>query len=246
VKRLETAVVYRSGKLGLNYAVSDQLILDSRRAAWLVQEKVLAVADLHLGYTWAQRLAGQLMPITPVQVTLSQLLDLQRDYQPAKIVFLGDVVHRAVAVPALEKELKDLIATLAPRSELVFLAGNHDRHLPELIADWQLPMQVAASFRTGPFLLLHGDETVARGKRARRWVIMGHEHPAISIGDGVTTMQKCPCFLLSDKTVVLPAFSSWAAGTNVRRASFMSTLAKGGQFTRAIAICGDKLLPLSL
>jgi metallophosphoesterase superfamily enzyme len=75
---------------------------------------------------------------------------------------------------------------------------------------------------------------------------MGHEHPAITIGDGVTTSQKCPCFLVSESVIILPAFSSWAAGTNIHAYEFMSETARAAKFTQAIAICGEKLLPISL
>jgi metallophosphoesterase superfamily enzyme len=77
-------------------------------------------------------------------------------------------------------------------------------------------------------------------------IVMGHEHPAISIGDGVTTSQKCPCFLVSDTVIVLPAFSRWAAGTDIHAHPFMSETARAAKFTRAIAICGKRLLPISL
>jgi putative SbcD/Mre11-related phosphoesterase len=230
----------------MNYAVSELLTLDARRAAWMPQERVLAVADLHLGYAWAHRLAGQLMPVTPARDTASRLLELQRDYQPNKIVVLGDIVHRAVAIPALEEEIRELVQALGASSELVFLAGNHDRNLPQLLSQWLLPVQVAAFARAGCFLLVHGDEAVAKKDRARLRIMMGHEHPAIAIGDGVTTSQKCPCFLLGDQAIVLPAFSHWAAGTNVRTAGLMSSMARRTRFTEAVAICGDKLLPLRL
>src|ERR1043165_9044378 len=116
------------------------LTLDSRRAAWFPQERVLAVADLHLGYAWAHRLSGQLMPVTPTNDTLGRLAELQRDYAPAEIVVLGDIVHRAMALPALEQEIRDLFNTLSPRSALTFLAGNHDRELQKVLKQWLLPI----------------------------------------------------------------------------------------------------------
>src|ERR1041385_4832633 len=100
------------------------LTLDSRRAAWFPHECVLAVADLHLGYAWAHRLSGQLMPITPTNDTLGRLQDLQRDYQPREIVVLGDIVHRAMALPVLQEEIRALFNGLSAQSQLTFLTGN--------------------------------------------------------------------------------------------------------------------------
>lgn len=223
--------------------LTSHLVCDSRRAAWFPRERVLAVADLHLGYAWAHRLSGQLMPIPPTNDTLTRLAELQREYEPEEIVVLGDVVHRAMNLSVLEEEIRELFNALSPKSRLTFLAGNHDRDLQKVLQQWLLPIELAASREVGANLLMHGDAaSKANGKR----IIMGHEHPAISIGDGVTTSQKCPCFLVSDTVVVLPAFSRWAAGTNICVYPLMSETARSAKFAKAIAICGDKLLPVKL
>jgi uncharacterized protein len=222
--------------------LSDDLVADCRRAAWFPNERVLAVADLHLGYAWAHRLSGQLMPIPPTNDTLDRLVELQREYQPAEIVVLGDIVHRAMNLAVLEEEMRELFNALSPASRLTFLAGNHDRDLQKVLKQWLLPIVLAASREVGANVLVHGDAAM----NADRRVVMGHEHPAISIGDGVTTSQKCPCFLISETVIVLPAFSRWAAGTNIRAYPFMSETARAARFTKAIAICGDKLLPVKL
>jgi len=219
--------------------------LDSRRALFFPREQVLAIADLHLGYAWAHRLSGQLMPITPANDTVERLRELQRDDAPREIVVLGDIVHRAMALPILEEEMRDLFDRLSPQSQLTFIAGNHDRDLQQVLAQWLIPIELVPSKRVGSHLLVHGDARAPAGAAASR-IIMGHEHPAISIGDGVTTSQKCPCFLVSDSAVILPAFSRWAAGTNVRTYGLASPLAREARFTRAIAICGDRLLPVSI
>lgn len=225
------------------YALDVSVTFDARRAAWFPAQRVLAVADLHLGYAWAHRLSGQLMPITPANDTLGRLRELQREYGPREIVVLGDIVHRALALPVLQEEVRDLFDALSPHSQLTFLAGNHDRNLQAVLEQWRLPIELLASRKVGEHLLVHGDAT-ATDAEAR--LVMGHEHPSITIGDGVTTSQKCPCFLVSERVVVLPAFSSWAAGTNIRAYPFMSETARAAKFTRAIAICGEKLLPVWL
>ena len=225
------------------FHLNDDLVFDCRRAAWLPNERVLAVADLHLGYAWAHRLSGQLMPITPPTDTLARLKELQRDYQPREIVVLGDIVHRAVALESLEKEMREIMAGLS-QSHLTLLLGNHDRQLQQVVKQWGLMVEFADSREIGGNVLVHGDKAIARNGKQR--IIMGHEHPAISIGDGVTTSQKCPCFLVSDTVIVLPAFSNWAAGTSIRAYEMMSEAARAADFTQAIAICGDKMLPVSL
>ena len=226
-----------------SFQLNADLVFDHRRAAWFPNERVLAVADVHLGYAWAHRLAGQLMPITPPTDTLARLKELQGDYQPKEIVVLGDIVHRAVALESLEKEMREIMAGLS-QSHLTLLLGNHDRRLQQVVKQWGLLVELAEVREMRGHVLVHGDKALTRNGKQR--IIMGHEHPAISIGDGVTTSQKCPCFLVSDTVIVLPAFSNWAAGTNIRAYEMMSEAARAADFTQAIAICGDKMLPVSL
>ena len=44
-------------------------------------------------------------------------------------------------------------------------------------------------------------------------IILGHEHPAITVSGGVASHVKCPCFVAGTGVLVLPAFSRWAAGS---------------------------------
>jgi metallophosphoesterase superfamily enzyme len=67
----------------------------------------------------------------------------------------------------------------------------------------------------------------------------------MSLGDGFSSL-KCPCFLIRHDLIVLPAFSSWAAGSDVRSGRFLSTLSMEDRFEQAVAILAGKLLPLPL
>lgn len=217
---------------------------DARRALWLESDRVLVVADLHLGYAWAHRHAGQLMPLSMREDTTDRLVELQRDYGPKETVLLGDIVHRTVPVPALEAALQDLVKRVSATSKLTFVRGNHDQQLEHLTARCFKDLKLETEARFGHNLLIHGDQVVTTTKVER--IIMGHEHPAVWLDDGVATGMKCPCFLVSPRVVILPAFSRWAAGMEVGRHRFLSPLARATRFTMAAAILGDKLLPVRL
>ena len=228
------------------------LWLDARRAVWIEGTRSLVVADLHLGYVWAHRHEGQLLPISVREDSTERLLALMHSYQPREVVFLGDVVHRAVSAPALCAEITRLFAEVSARSRPRIVLGNHDAHLPGLLAECGIVVKMGRQLQAGPHLLLHGDEPddpegisetfAAIGGGGR--VIIGHEHPAISLSDGVASRVKCPCFLSSSEVLVLPAFSRWAAGTDPRGGRFLSPFARLTQFDRAIAILAGKLLPV--
>ena len=212
--------------------------LDHRRCLFLEQERVLAVADLHLGYAWAHRFHGQMMPLQPDCIQ-ERLLELCASYRPEVIAVLGDVVHAPVPVVEVQNELLQLVQALQAGCRVDLILGNHDRDLQKVA-----PRHVRfhRSIRAGRFLLAHGHEIVPHRDGT---IIIGHEHPAISLGDGVRSA-KFPCFLLADNLIVLPAFSAWAAGSDVRTCPPNSPFLARQRSTRAVAILNDKLLPVPL
>ena len=232
------------------YQLTDDLWLDARRAVWFAQRAVLVVADLHLGCAWAHRHGGNLVPLSPIAEERERLRILVDSYGPEKIVLLGDIVHRAIPVPALKEELCAVVGELGARAELILIAGNHDRRLRPLLAECGLSTPLLEEFQLGDFLLTHGDSGAAENALLRRKearakgarILIGHEHPAVCVSDGVATSVKCPCFLVGEEVLILPAFSGWAAGGNTA-GRFLSPYAKGVEFL-PIAILGGKLLPV--
>lgn len=216
--------------------------LDAQRCVYFEESKTLAVADLHLGYAWAGRAQGQLLPIhrhAPASLRLKALCD---HYQPQRVVCLGDVLHRALPIAGIREELDELCAQVPGSTELWLLLGNHDRGLEK----WPIPthIRIAKTLPQGRHLFLHGDVPPPEVDCALR--IIGHEHPAIDLGDGVATFVKYPCFLVAPGLLVLPSFSPWTSGTSYGQHPFMSDLARTAAFTHAIAILGDKLLRIPL
>ena len=223
--------------------------LDARRALWLPEARLLAVADLHLGYAWAHRHAGQLMPITARDTTAERLRALVGDHKPERLVLLGDIVHRAVPVKPVQEALLAVLDCLPSQLTVTAIAGNHDRDIERLLhADSRfVPV---THFSANGCVFVHGDAASAavaepdiKAARARRgWVVIGHEHPSVTLGDGVATWEKYPCFLVCDGLLVLPAFSQWAAGNS--RDEFMSPLLQCTQIKSRVGIVGDRLLPM--
>jgi uncharacterized protein len=227
--------------------------LDARHVLWLPEHRTLVAADLHLGYAWAHRHSGQLLPISTPDDTIDRLVALTAEYNPAQLILLGDIVHRALPIPTLRDQLHELTTRLA-HITIRWIAGNHDRHLQPLLVQCGLPhIRLETELTLGPHLLTHGDEPdpTAAAKTLSRLdpagtLIMGHEHPAIHLHDRVTTTLKVPCFLAAPRLLILPAFSPWSAGSNIRNAQFLSALARQAHFTDAYAILANRILPIPL
>jgi metallophosphoesterase superfamily enzyme len=114
-----------------------------------------------------------------------------------RLIVAGDFVESPRPCRRTEDDVRRLARWLAGRGvRLTALAGNHDplgglsSRTTEEVASWTIG---------------HGHRPVA-GDRT----ITGHIHPVLRVG-GVSA----PCFLLGPRTIVLPAFSSNAAGWNV-------------------------------
>jgi putative SbcD/Mre11-related phosphoesterase len=227
-------------------------LLDARRALWLVDHRVLVIADLHLGYAWVHRRRGQLLPVASPSAEFAELQSLIADYKPARIVLLGDVVHHASDIAPLRDELCAIVRAIPV--EVHVLMGNHDRGLPRLFRDCGLDAHFGEELQLGRFIFAHGDRALTASaaacmgeiKQSGGLLVIGHEHPAITLGDGVTPVIKCPCFLTAPGLLVLPAFSHWAAGTNVRAGKFLSVFSRAVTFEKAVAVVAGKLLPIRL
>src|SRR5437762_8158511 len=105
--------------------VADEILLDGRLALFHRTERWLAVADLHFGYELSQRAAGRLVPMWGMATISERLGELVNEYAPERLIILGDLVHDKTAA----REAAELLRDFAVRSEVVVVAGNHDRQL---------------------------------------------------------------------------------------------------------------------
>ncbi|MDX1950815.1 MAG: metallophosphoesterase [Verrucomicrobiota bacterium] len=225
------------------YEIAPNVWLDPRRAVFLEKTRTLAVADLHLGYVWAHRVRGQMMPLLQ-ETTLARLLELISDYQPKTLALLGDIVHETVSIHSIRQTVEELVNELCSRIALVLVTGNHDRDLQRM-----LPGDCIATLKT-EFIqekvrFIHGDQRFDPCPSVLL-TVLGHEHPAFRLGDGVATSARFPCFLWSADLLVLPAFSEWAAGCVLGSAPFLSPGLQNVRFQQAIVIMGNRLLPIPL
>jgi DNA ligase-associated metallophosphoesterase len=179
--------------------VADKILLDGRLALFHENERWLAVADLHFGYELSQRAAGRLVPLWGMASISERLFQLVKEYEPLRLIILGDLVHDKTSAGEAAKLLREL----AVHCEPIVVAGNHDRQLRGQVA-------MVDSWRTDEFHFHHGQcETEANGLIS----VIGHHHPASVITDGAGLRLKCPAFVQQPNCWIMPAFSPWAGGT---------------------------------
>jgi putative SbcD/Mre11-related phosphoesterase len=160
-------------------------------------ERLAVVADVHLGYEWARGAAGDSLPAHSLAETLTKLSSLLARAAIERLIVAGDLVESPRPCRQTDADVARLTSWLAARGvTLTCLAGNHDpRRVPPL----------RDSLEVHGWTIAHGHRPIAARRR-----IVGHGHPVLRVG-GIRT----PCFLVSPRQIVLPAFTANAAGCNV-------------------------------
>jgi uncharacterized protein len=179
-------------------------------ALWIPASRTVFIADIHLGYTWAMRRRRQLGPMTDGGLR-EKLISVVTELSPVAIVLLGDIVHAPKPGEAERRIVENTLRDLAALTHIFAVRGNHDRAFARDFEN--LGMEIADRWEDEHIVAIHGDQPF---ERDARHVLMGHIHPAVCVVDHAGASQRVPVFLASEHVTVLPAFSPFAAGVNVR------------------------------
>jgi uncharacterized protein len=159
------------------------------------------VADLHLGYAATRQASGEAVPELGEGIVRQRVSRLITTYGLKRLVIAGDMVERGKTSVLAAKRF---VAEVRRKGVHVLLvAGNHDRDLPEIPG---LELQGGA-FAVDGWSVIHQME-----RNDGRPCIMGHLHPVVR---SAAFAGQVPCYLLSEKRLLLPAQSEDAVGGNV-------------------------------
>ncbi|MFN9503291.1 MAG: ligase-associated DNA damage response endonuclease PdeM [Rubrivivax sp.] len=187
----------------LNHGLAEgpvQLLAD--RAAFLPEQGMLMVADVHLGKAQAFRRLGVPVPEGTTWGNLQRLSALVAQTQARELVFLGDLLHarhgRSAALDQAFVSWRNAHAGVAMR----LVRGNHDSRAGDPPARWGIEL-ADEPWRCGPWALCHHPQVVAGA-----YTFAGHLHPGVRLGRGADRL-RLPCFHLLARHAVLPAFGEF-------------------------------------
>ena len=171
-------------------------LLTSHRLALHEPTRTAVLADLHLGYSAARRKAGDAIPMRSIADELEPLRQACAAFDIRRLVCAGDLCEAGMSDALVDSFLASLAECRVELTAIV--PGNHDR-------GWQafrdrLPM-MPDGIDVGEWRIVHGDGVLPTGA-----TMLGHHHP---------TWRGRPCFLVGPRRIVLPAFSTDAAGGGV-------------------------------
>jgi len=181
-------------------------------ALWLPDTRTVLIADLHLGYSWAQRRRGELGPFADFRAR-DKLLRLCAEIEPQHIVFVGDLVHAPRPCEPERAYIEETLSQLAERAKITAVRGNHDRAFAREFG--HLALVTTEVWTDGPITAIHGDRLDRSPIPQAGTLILGHLHPCLSLRESSGAAQKLPVFLVTPHCVVLPAFSPFARGYDV-------------------------------
>lgn len=212
---------------------------------FLEKQKILVISDSHIGYEESLNKQGVLIPRLQFKEILKQLEPVFKQVKPETIVMLGDMKHEFGTISRQEwRDTLNLLDYLMSKAEkIILIKGNHDTILGPL-AD-KKGLAVRDSFFIDNTLFVHGhklpDEKSESFKNAKT-IIIGHEHPAISLRDGPRT-EKYKCFLLGKfkkrNLIVMPSFNFVTEGTDILQEKLLSPFISNISDFEAF-IVGDK------
>ncbi|ASW01505.1 ligase-associated DNA damage response endonuclease PdeM [Paraburkholderia aromaticivorans] len=181
------------------------LVLSSLRSAFDPVLRCLFVADAHFGKDAVFRARGIPVPIGSTADNLMRLDILIAEFEPAMLVFLGDLLHAREA--HVRETLEALHVWRARHAGLrvVLVEGNHDRHAGALPATLGVEY-VQEPWQIGPWALCHHPRKVEGA-----YALAGHVHPVYRIATRSDSV-RVPCFRFGVECGVLPAFGSFTGG----------------------------------
>jgi len=200
--------------------INKSLLFEREAEDQKTKEKILAIADLHMGHEEAMNKAGIFLP----RIQFSEIMkDLEKIFSEIgivdEIVICGDLKHEFSVISNQEwKETIDVLNYLEKKCrKIILVKGNHDKILGPIAEKNKI--NVVDFYIKDDICFIHGDRIFPEifGKKIKT-IVLGHRHPAVVIQDKYKK-EKFKCFLVGKwkgkKVIILPSFFPLIEGTDL-------------------------------
>ncbi|TXL71102.1 ligase-associated DNA damage response endonuclease PdeM [Vineibacter terrae] len=178
-------------------------------ALWWPDERLLAVADLHLEKgTWFGARTGQLLPPYDTRTTLRRVAHAVAALKPRAVVCVGDSFHDRDAAGRVDADDAAALAGLVGGvADWIWLVGNHDPHPPRR---WGGVVSRELAF--GPLAFRHEADRTPLARADGE--VSGHYHPVAALTVRGRFLRR-RCFVTDGRRLILPSFGAYTGGLNV-------------------------------
>ena len=201
-------------------------------ALFINSEKILIIADLHIGIETELREYGLNTSSQTSNIT-NHLISLCKKYRPREIVLLGDIKHNIPSSTIQERrDVKNLLETIQSYGTVHIVPGNHDGNIRKISPDGTIihPSDGVVFENVG---FVHGHRWPSDEFMKCEQIMIGHTHPTIMLTDRLGYKMFEPCWLKGNlvknklkekypdsndvRILVMPAFNPLCGGIAVNR-----------------------------
>jgi len=151
--------------------------LYSQPALYIPEEKVIIIADLHIGIEYEIFQSGITIP-SQVERLEKRIDSLLKQTKANHLVILGDVKHQVPNISWQEyKEIPKFLEHFS-KIKVSIVKGNHDGNI-ERLASKGIDVYEPSGFRIGDVLLTHGHAWPNENDLKAKYLVMGHVHPTV-------------------------------------------------------------------
>ena len=191
------------------------------------RERMLVVADLHMGIEREMALRGIHLPSRTRQFA-EELAALATITKSKRLVFAGDVRHNIPLASFRERRELPLFfsAMLDAYGEVDIVKGNHDALIEEL-APKGIAVHGSTGMRAGDVGICHGHSWPSKKVMSAPLLLVAHSHPVVTFRDGLGRAWSERCWLRAPfsggkryprakgEIVLMPAYNSYCGGSPV-------------------------------
>ncbi len=173
-------------------------ILHPCGTVYWISQKMLLIADVHLGKVTHFRKAGVAVPTDSINRNFERLDNLIDYFDPETICFLGDLFHSYI------NSEWDLFSkwVCKVKREIILIMGNHDIIAHSKFCD--IDVAIFHEIAKDGFLLTHKPEI-----RNGYFNFAGHIHPCVRLRGKGRQFLKLSCFYMKSDQMILPAFGEF-------------------------------------
>jgi DNA ligase-associated metallophosphoesterase len=179
----------------------EQMELLPQKGVFWGRERILFLADVHLGKVNHFRRSGIPVPPKANERNLELMMDLINLTKPQRVICLGDLFHSHYNQ---EWEVFGELVKHFVRISFELVLGNHD-----IMSEQQYVRKgivVHETLRIAPFVFTHHPLEASDGEF---YNLSGHLHPAVSLQGKARQSVTLPCFYFGENMGLLPAFGTF-------------------------------------
>ncbi|TAL57497.1 MAG: metallophosphoesterase [Nanoarchaeota archaeon] len=215
---------------------------------YLKKHKAIVLSDLHLGFEESLNRQGVFVPrfqFKDIFDNLEKILKTTEKKGGVRTVILnGDLKHEFGVITNQEwRELRSLFRTLQETGRKVaIIRGNHDVILSPIA--WFENVKITGHIEFEDILIVHGDKLPKKIGKKISTIIIGHEHPAVSLQEN-GRVERFKCFIKGKwkgkNLIITPSFNPMIEGTDLLKERTLSPFLKQDLSNFEIWIPGEEI-----